>query len=237
MISLLVVIAISYLLGSIPSSIWVGKLVKNVDIRNFGSGNAGATNTFRLLGWKPGVAVLAIDFFKGFASSYWVSQLAYQIGSGPVSVIPNWEMDAFLMILCGVVAVVGHMYPVFARFDGGKGMATAAGMLTGIEPISVGIAAAVFVAVMLASHYVSLASITAAFIYPLMLVLLRYYFGWDIDGSILIFGAILGLGIIVKHHGNIKRLIKGTENRVSSFKPAKGWLNKEGKPQQQQTAS
>ncbi len=85
MLALGVVILLSYLVGSVPSSIWVGKLVKGVDIRNHGSGNAGATNTFRLLGWRPGVAVLAIDFFKGFVSSLWISQLAYYIVSGPVA--------------------------------------------------------------------------------------------------------------------------------------------------------
>lgn len=227
MLSLGVVILASYLVGSIPSSIWVGKVAKGVDIRHHGSGNAGATNTFRLLGWKPGVAVLLIDFTKGFIASFWISQMAYQIGGGPVELIPNWELDAFLRILCGVIAVAGHMFPLFAGFDGGKGMATAAGMLTGIEPVSVALTAVVFSVVMLVSRYVSLASLVAAFIYPLILLVLRYLFGWPIDGSILIFGALIGLGIIVKHTGNIRRLFKGTENRVSSFKPAKGWLNKE----------
>ena len=231
MLALGVVVLLSYLVGSIPSSIWVGKLVKGVDIRNFGSGNAGATNTFRLLGWQPGVAVLAIDFFKGFASSLWISQLAYYIGSGPVALFSFWEVDPFLKILCGIVAIIGHMFPIFAHFDGGKGMATAAGMLCGIEPISVGIAAVVFTIVMVSSRYVSLASLIAAFIYPLVLVSLRYGFGWDLDGSILIFGAIAGIGIIIKHRGNIRRLMNGTENQVSSFKPAVGWLNKEEKPQ------
>ena len=148
MLALSVVILLSYLVGSIPSSIWVGKLVKGVDIRNYGSGNAGATNTFRLLGWPSGVAVLMIDVFKGFASAYWVSQLAYYIASGPVVLFPYWEVDSFLRIVCGVVAVIGHMFPLYANFDGGKGMATAAGMLLGIEPVSVGITFVVFLVVM-----------------------------------------------------------------------------------------
>ncbi|NIT61391.1 MAG: glycerol-3-phosphate 1-O-acyltransferase PlsY [Aliifodinibius sp.] len=231
MIALGVVLLLSYLVGSIPSSIWVGKIVKGVDIRNHGSGNAGATNTFRLLGWQPGVAVLAIDFFKGFASSYWISQFAYQIGSGPVSMFEFWSLDPFLSITCGIAAVVGHMFPLYANFEGGKGMATAAGMLCGIEPVSVGITAAVFLIVLLSSRFVSLASLVAAFVYPLVLVALRYGYGWDIDGSILIFAAIIGLAIIVKHKGNIKRLINGTENKISSFSPAVGWLNKDEKPQ------
>lgn len=206
-------------------------MVKGVDIRNHGSGNAGATNTFRLLGWKPGVAVLLIDFFKGYCSSFWLSQLAYHIGTGPIALFSFWDVDPFLKIVCGIAAIVGHMFPLYANFDGGKGMATAAGMLCGIEPVSVGLTAIVFVIIMLASRYVSLASLVAAFIYPLVLVLLRYQFGWDIDGSILIFGALAGIGIIIKHRGNIRRLLNGTENKVSSFEPAVGWLNKEEKPQ------
>jgi glycerol-3-phosphate acyltransferase PlsY len=229
MIALGVVLLLSYLVGSIPSSIWVGKVVKGVDIRDHGSGNAGATNTFRLLGWQPGVAVLAIDFFKGFASSYWISQLAYHIGSGPVSMFEFWSLDPFLSITCGIAAVVGHMFPLYANFEGGKGMATAAGMLCGIEPVSVGIAAGFFLIVLLTSRFVSLASLVAAFVYPLVLVILRYVYKWDIDGSILIFAAIIGLAIIIKHKGNIKRLINGTENKISSFSPAVGWLNKEEK--------
>jgi len=230
MLALGVVILLSYLVGSIPTSIWVGKLFKGVDIRKHGSGNAGATNTFRLLGWQPGVIVLVFDFFKGYSSSFWISQLAYHIGSGPVSLFDFWDVHPFLKIACGIVAVIGHMFPLYANFDGGKGMATAAGMLCGIEPVSVGITAAVFLVVMLISRYVSLASLIAAFIYPLVLVTLRYGFGWDLDGSILIFGALAGIGIIIKHRGNIKRLLNGTENQVSSFKPAVGWLNKDEKP-------
>jgi len=228
MLALIVVILISYLIGSIPSSIWVGKFM-GVDIRDYGSGNAGATNTFRILGWKPGVTVLLIDLFKGFVCSFWVSQLAYQIASGPISIIPNWEVDPFLQILCGLIAIFGHMFPILANFDGGKGMATATGMLVAIEPISIAIAAGVFLIVMLTTRYVSLASLVAAFIYPLVLLLLRYGFEFTIDGSILIFGAVAGIGIIIKHLGNIRRLINGTENKVGSFKPAKGWLNKEQK--------
>jgi len=227
MLALGVVILLSYLVGSIPSSIWVGKIVEGVDIRQYGSGNAGATNTFRILGWKPGVAVLVIDFFKGFSTSFWISGLAYFIGSGPVSLFPFWEVDAFLKIVCGLVAIVGHMFPLYASFDGGKGMATAAGMLCGIEPVSVAITAVIFLVVMVFSRYVSLASLVAAFLYPLIIVALRYIFGWPIDGSILIFAGLTGLGIIIKHKGNIKRLVEGTENRVSSFKPATGWLNKD----------
>lgn len=229
MLAIFVVLLISYLIGSIPSSIWVGKIARGVDIRNYGSGNAGATNTFRILGWRCGVSVLLIDMFKGFVCAFWISQLAYHIGSGPVQVIPYWEIDPFLRISCGVFAIVGHMFPILANFDGGKGMATAFGMLIAIEPISISIVAGIFLIVMISTRYVSLASLVAAFMYPLILLLLRYGFHLQIDGSILIFGAVAGIGIIIKHRANIRRLMKGTENQVGSFKPAQGWLNKEKK--------
>lgn len=229
MFAVFVVLLISYLIGSIPSSIWVGKIAYSVDIRNYGSGNAGATNTFRILGWKAGATVLVIDVFKGFACSYWVSQLAYQIGGGPFSVGSIWEINAFLQIICGMMAVVGHMFPILANFDGGKGLATATGMLIGIEPISVLISFVIFLIVMFSSRYVSLASLVAAFIYPLMLLLLHHGFKVPIDESVMILGAVVGMSIIIKHRQNIKRLMNGTENKVRSFKPAKGWLNKEKK--------
>lgn len=227
MLALFVAILLSYLIGSIPTSLWVGRLFKSIDIREHGSGNAGATNTFRILGWKPGLAVLAIDFMKGFTAAWWISDLAYHIGSGPVAIIPNWSLDPFLMITCGITAVIGHMFPLYANFEGGKGMAAAAGMLVAIEPFSVAIAAAVFLIVMIITRFVSLASLISAFIYPLTLVVLRYVFGVYIDGSVIILGAFVGLFIIYMHRENIKRLKNGTENRVGSFKPAKGWLNKE----------
>ena len=224
MLSLISVIAICYLIGAIPSSLWYGKIIHNIDIRHHGSGNAGATNTFRILGWKAGTLVLLFDFGKGLLCTLFVSQLAYQIGSGPVSFYENWDVDSMVLILCGMAAVVGHMFPVYANFSGGKGAATACGMLYGIEPISISVTLAIFLIVMFSTHYVSLASISGAFIYPFSQLALRYGFGWDIDGSIMIFSSVIALGIIIKHKGNIKRLINGNENRIKSFKPSEGRL-------------
>lgn len=226
MLSIGVVILASYLLGSIPSSIWVGKIYKGIDIREHGSGNAGATNTFRMLGWKAGAVVALIDFSKGFVAAYFVYKLAFIIGSGPIT-IPNWGTYAFLKIISGVSAVIGHMFPLYASFKGGKGVITAAGMLYGIEPISITLSLAVFLILLFSTRYVSLASIAASFLYPIFLLILRYAFGLDIDGSLIIFGATIGLSIIIKHHANIKRLMQGNENRIRSFSPAKGRLNKE----------
>ncbi|MAO63401.1 MAG: acyl-phosphate glycerol 3-phosphate acyltransferase [Balneola sp.] len=217
MIALFTVLAISFVLGSIPASLWVGQIFYKMDIRNFGSGNLGTTNAFRNLGWKAGVSVLVIDFMKGFAASYWVAMYAFEIGAGPIAP-PGWEADAFLKITCGLFAVVGHMFPIFAKFKGGKGAATACGMLYGIEPISIGISSVVFILIVYATRYVSLASITASFIYPISLLVMRYGFGYYVDGSIIIFAILIASGIIYKHKSNIQRLINGTESRISFSK-------------------
>lgn len=216
MISLLTVLGISYLLGSIPSSLWVGKIFHSIDIREHGSGNAGTTNTFRVLGWKSGITVFVLDFMKGFASSYWVSKYAFNIGSGPIAP-PGWEADAFLMITCGLMAVVGHMFPILANFKGGKGAATACGMLFGIEPISISISFLIFIIVTLSTRYVSLASIISSGIYPISLLIMRYGIGYYIDGSIIIFAFIVATGIIVKHKSNIGRLLSGTESKANIY--------------------
>lgn len=229
MLALLLVLLASYVIGSIPSSLWMGKVYKNIDIRNYGSGNAGATNTFRVLGWKAGVIVLLIDFSKGFLCTAVISQLAYHIGPGPATPAV-WDADSFLKIACGIMAVVGHMYPLYASFDGGKGAATAAGMLYGIEPLSISITLAVFITVILVSRYVSLGTIIGSIVYPLSQFILIRFFNWSIDTSVVIFTTLLAIAIIAKHHGNIKRLWNGSENRISSFKPSKGLINEDQSP-------
>lgn len=227
MISLLTVLILSFLVGSIPTSLWTGKVLKGIDIREFGSGNAGATNTFRTLGWKAGVFVLTVDFLKGFVSTRFVSGLAWTIGDGPAS-IPLWDAEIFVKIACGTVAVIGHMFPLFAGFKGGKGGASAAGMLYGIEPVSISISIVIFFVVMLTTRYVSLGTIISTGFYPINLLLLRYVFGWDIDGSLMIIGTFAALFIIYKHKANMVRLYQGNENRIKSFKPSKGSMASAG---------
>lgn len=222
---IIIALVLSYLVGAIPSSIWVGKIIRGIDIRDYGSGNPGTTNTFRILGWKVGIIVGLIDLLKGFTATFFISQLVFTLGS-TIPPIFNWEPESMSRILAGLAAVLGHLYPVYARFQGGKGVLTAAGVLLAIEPISVLFVALIFVLVLFPSHYVSLASMTASFSYPLILIALRRFWDWPIDGSTVVFGILLAIGIILKHHSNIRRLLKGNENRISSFKPAKGWLNK-----------
>ncbi len=222
MLSFIIIVVLSYLLGSIPTSVWVGKLICGEDIRNHGSGNAGATNTFRILGWKAGTMVSLIDIVKGFTAAYYISQ----IGDVP-EMVGAWETEVFMRLIAGAAAVGGHMYPLYARFKGGKGVITAAGMLYGIEPISISLALIIFAAVLFSSRYVSLASITATFSYPLFLLMLRYGFDQPIDGSLIVLSAVVAATIIIKHHANIRRLLEGNENRIRSFKPAKGRLNQD----------
>jgi len=225
-LSFLVIILLSYLLGSIPTSIWVGKIYKKIDIRKYGSGNAGATNTFRILGWKAGVIVALIDLAKGFTAAYFISNLGYVVGDIPAHV-GAWDTHVFMQVVAGVSAVIGHMFPLYAKFKGGKGVITAAGMLYAIEPYSISVALLVFIIVLFTSHYVSLASISAAFIYPFVMLFMRYVLMIHLDGSQIVFASILAAGLIIKHISNIRRLLNGEENRIRSFKPAKGWLNKE----------
>ncbi len=220
MLSTLTVLFISYILGSIPSAIWVGKIFKGVDVREHGSGNAGTTNTFRVLGVPFGVTVFVLDFMKGFVPSFWLSVVAFDLFSGPLSP-PNWEVEAFLKIACGLFAVVGHMFPIFAKFRGGKGAATACGMLFGIEPISISISALIFVLTILVTRYVSLASMLSSFFYPITLLVMRYGLGMEVDGSIIIFSVLIASGIIYRHKSNIQRLRDGTESKVGSSKKNK----------------
>lgn len=226
MLSFLVIILLSYLLGSIPTSIWVGKIYKKIDIRNYGSGNAGATNTFRILGWKAGVVVALIDLTKGFTAAYFISNIGYVVGDIPAH-IGAWDTHVFMQVVAGVSAVIGHMFPLYAKFKGGKGVITAAGMLYAIEPYSISVALIVFLIVLFTSRYVSLASISAAFIYPFVMLFMRYVLMIHLDGSQIVFASILAAALIIKHISNIRRLLNGEENRIRSFKPAKGWLNKE----------
>lgn len=206
----------------------MGKLYKGIDIREHGSGNAGATNTFRMLGWKAGTIVSLIDIAKGFTAAFYISQLGYYIGDVPM-VISAWETDIFMRIIAGGAAVAGHMYPLYAGFKGGKGVITAAGMLLGIEPYSISIVLVFFAFILFTTRYVSLASILASVAYPISLLVFRYMLNWDIDGSLIVLSAFIAGVIVIKHQGNIKRLMDGTENRITSFSPSKGRLNENQK--------
>jgi len=222
MLSLLLILLLSYLIGSIPSSVWLGKLVHGVDVRDHGSGNAGATNAFRVLGWQVGASALAFDMGKG---AFAAGVLAL-IRVDTLPALGTWELDTVVALLAGLAAILGHMFPLYLGFDGGKGVATTAGVLLAITPITMLIVMAIFVAVLLPSGYVSLASMLSAISFPVTAAIQKYGFGADLDLSILIVGALLALGIVFAHRSNIKRLIAGEENQFQSFRPAKGMIGR-----------
>lgn len=216
MLSIAVILFLSYLAGSVPGSVWAGKLMYGIDVRDYGSHNAGATNTFRVVGWKAGVLSTVIDMGKGALAAGGFAQWA------ALGAVPGWTTPTVLGLMAGLAAVFGHMFPVFARFQGGKGVNTAAGILLALSPISTLLTMAVFLTVLLSTRYVSLSSMLGAIAFPTIVALRKYVFGAEEDLSLLIFGIVVAVAIVAAHQSNIKRLLAGNENRVGSFKPAQG---------------
>jgi glycerol-3-phosphate acyltransferase PlsY len=206
MIDLVMIIVLSYVAGSVPTSIVVGRVLRGIDIRQHGSGNAGATNVLRVLGWKPALVVVVVDVFKGFAAAYWIAGL---------HVFPT-SLDlpgSLTPILAGMAAVLGHTYTVFAGFRGGKGVGTAAGMLIALFPLAVLVCLPVFVLVIILTGYVSLGSMLTAVSLPLALLLFQVTGVRQVDLYLFIFSLLIPLFIIFTHRSNIKRLLSGSENR------------------------
>jgi glycerol-3-phosphate acyltransferase PlsY len=218
LVSLIIVVVLSYLVGSIPISIIVAKAIKGIDIRNYGSGNAGGTNVVRVLGWGPGVFVILFDALKGFLAAVVLSRLFY--GHFPLDNGTPFSDFTVVQIIAGISAILGHTWTVFAGFKGGKGIATAAGMLIGIAPIEVAITAGVFAVVVASSRYVSLGSVSAAVAFPLAMfvranvfdVATRYYH------SMIFFSIAISGFLIYNHRANIGRLLRGQENRLGQLK-------------------
>ena len=207
-------VALAYLIGSIPFSFLVVRLVTGRDIRNEGSRNVGATNVARTVGRLPGIVALLLDIAKGYAAvalaRWFVSQPAWPFGAGPNA----WESREFWFALAGLIAVLAHMFPVWLRFHGGKGVATAGGVFLALDPVVVAAAILVFAIVLLLFRYVSLASILTAASIP---VLFRFFATaapfWRIVISIAI-----AIAVISKHHSNISRLVQGTERKLGQKK-------------------
>jgi glycerol-3-phosphate acyltransferase PlsY len=197
----------SYLIGSVATAVWVGKYFFNTDIRKHGSGNAGATNAFRLLGKTAGISVLAVDILKGLVA---VMLPVYYFDSAVSPVL----LENF-RVLCGTAAVVGHVYPVFAGFKGGKGIATLLGVSIGIQPLGAAICIGVFVIVFLITHYVSLGSILAALCYAAFILFLEE----NQHDATTIFAIALPLAVLFTHRSNINRLMAGNEPRTYLNRP------------------
>lgn len=197
---------IAYVIGSIPSSIWIGKSYFGKDVRDFGSGNAGATNTFRVLGKRAGIIVLLLDILKGVTAA---SLILYM-----PSVSQGTDQYVNLQLLYGILAVVGHIFPVFENFNGGKGIATLFGMLIGIHYILAVACVALFIIVLLLTRYVSLSSILATISFPILMI---YIFNRD-EPLFIAFGIAAALMVVITHKKNIVRLLNGEETKANLFK-------------------
>ena len=221
MLNLIVIVILSYLVGSIPTSILISKAVKGIDIREHGSGNAGGTNVFRVLGWKFGVLTIILDALKGAIAVILISRL--YLGSFPFPNATPFDDFTLVQIIAGIVAVIGHIWTVFAGFKGGKGIATSLGFLIAIITVDMLLALAVFFIVVTFSRYISLGSILAAFSVPLIMVVRENIFNVEIQGyhTILPFAIFLALLVLYTHRANVSRLLKGSENRINLFKKSK----------------
>jgi glycerol-3-phosphate acyltransferase PlsY len=213
MLTLAAILALSYLLGSIPSALIVGR-VRGVYLERYGSGNAGATNALRVLGPTAGTIVLLADMLKGLLAVAVVSRLRLEGG------LPGWlgeEADAWVAVLAGMAALLGHVYTVvgryfYGRWRGGKGVATAGGMLFGLVPVAVVVGLVFFTGVVALTRFVSLGSLAAAVAIPLT-VLVERAAGLDVAHPVLIVTLVVPLIILYTHRANVRRLLTGTESR------------------------
>ena len=212
MTSFILILVLSYLVGSIPTSILAARWLRGIDIRQHGSGNAGATNVFRVLGKGPGAAVMLIDLLKGVFAVGVISMIRVKGEPPPEFMYPNG--DGWLMVAAGGAAVLGHIYTIYAGFKGGKGVATGAGVVAALAPVPVLVGAGLFAIIVWTTRYVSLASIVAAASLPFTQLLREWVFGVDVPAPMMWFCAIVPFLIIFTHRANIGRLLHGTESRV-----------------------
>lgn len=202
LINTLVIIG-AYLLGSIPTSVWMGQAFYGIDVRKEGSGNAGASNTFRILGKKAGIPVLLIDIAKGWTAS----NLAYFI----IYFRPGTEEFMNAQLYLGLIAVFGHIFPIYANFKGGKGIATLLGVVMAIHFLGALCCFCIFTVLLLLTRYVSLSSMIASVSFPIILA-----FGFKTSYPTLIgFGVFVAIMVLLTHQKNIQRLIKGEESKAN----------------------
>jgi glycerol-3-phosphate acyltransferase PlsY len=198
---------ISYLIGAIPTGLIVGKLYRT-NIRNEGSGNMGATNVWRILGWKAGVPVLLVDLAKGILAATLIARLPL----GSISLDPE-----VVAVLCGTAAVLGHVFPVYVGFRGGKGVATGAGMLMAVVTVPIAVAIGVFLLALIARGQVSLGSILGAISVPVSTVLLNSYTSLHYHPLVVGLTAALAVFIIITHRSNIIRILRGEESQFARW--------------------
>lgn len=203
-------ILISYLLGALPFGIIVTRIGKGVDVREHGSGSSGFTNVYRVAGIGPGIVVALLDIAKGFVVVMLVAA-GFHSGEFGLSII-------HYQIICGCLAVIGHIFTIFARFRGGKGVLVALGVCVGLIPVEVAFAAVVFVIVFALFRYISAGSLAAATSLPVILIVEKFVLNRDIDTALLALTIAIAVVIIFAHRGNIRRLMRGEENKFSRVK-------------------
>ncbi len=199
----------AYLLGSVPTSVWIGRVFYGIDVREHGSGNAGTTNTFRVLGAKAGVPVFVIDALKGWLAVKLIYFSNYYI--------PETGDYINIQLLLGVAALVGHIFPVYVGFKGGKGVATLFGFILAIHPASALISVGIFTIMLVASRYVSLSSMVAGFSFPILIIVIFK----TTTMSLVIFSMIIAVLLLFTHQKNIERLLKKEESKISIKKRIK----------------
>ena len=208
MFSLVLIILFAYLVGSFPTSIVVGRMTQRIDIREYGSKNAGGTNAFRVLGWKAGLFVAVVDILKGVLATLLIAKIRVD------PLMLDYEL---VQIIAGTFAVIGHIWTVLAKFKGGKGVATGAGLIIALFPWASLICFIIFAALVLTTRYVSLGSIIATSSLPFVLLTFDRMFGKSVSTSLLTFSILISGLIIFTHRSNIRRLINGTENRFEKL--------------------
>ena len=194
-------IVLAYLIGSISTAVWVGKIFYKVDVREHGSGNAGATNVIRVLGYKAGIPVMLFDVFKGWFAVQLVKIFPHQFLSP--------DAVTYVMIALAVVVFLGHVFPLFAGFKGGKGVGTLAGVGIALYPFALLTVLGIFIIVLVITRYVSLSSITGSISFPFIVIFL---FG-ETNPGLIVLSILVALFIPLTHIKNIRRLLKGEENK------------------------
>ena len=215
MILLLALLLLSYLTGSVPTSIIVGRVTRGIDIRDYGSGNAGGTNAFRVLGLKPALVVVLMDIFKGWFAAAMISGWTFETALGELP----FSDPHLAAILCGAAAVLGHTFTLFAGFRGGKGVGTLGGMILHLFPLALLLGLAVWLLLLVATGYVSLGSMTTVTLFPLV----TYLRDGTLNSSLGYFSLLIVAFIWFTHRSNLARLLAGTENR---FEKAMIWRRK-----------
>jgi glycerol-3-phosphate acyltransferase PlsY len=196
------IIILSYFLGSIPTSVWLGKKLYGIDIREHGSRNAGSTNAIRILGWKAGLGVLIFDVFKGWMAVNLIHLTDYYI--------PETGDYINFQLLLGIAAIMGHIFPIYVGFRGGKGVATLLGFVLAIDPYTTLICAGVFILFLVVTKYVSLSSMIAGFSFPILVIFVFK----TTTPSLVLFSLIVSVLLLFTHQKNIERLLRNEENKA-----------------------